>query len=180
KRNPVSVHIQRVQICHQMSVPDISVCHKAAQIREFIAVVFKRQFPGRCKTEEQGKLPDTEEKGFVQAFLRYSVMELITMYIFRVFVGVRDQIPLVREALPAAFLFQRGRAEHQILIPVRNHLVLKLKSLLFAELQGQTQLSIVPECLLKLHAKLVIFGGNGDRKSTRLNSSHVSISYAVF
>src|SRR5699024_11880891 len=39
----------------------------------------------------------------------------------------------------------------------------------------------IPEHLAELHGIGVAFGGEEqDRKSTRLNSSHVSISYAVF
>src|SRR5207249_10130768 len=39
----------------------------------------------------------------------------------------------------------------------------------------RNRLSVAPECLLQLQQ-----GAEQDRKSTRLNSSHVSISYAVF
>src|SRR3989442_8418176 len=37
-----------------------------------------------------------------------------------------------------------------------------------------------PDCVAAMAAALAHRGGHGDRKSTRLNSSHVRISYAVF
>src|SRR5207249_11831053 len=45
---------------------------------------------------------------------------------------------------------------------------------------GSAQLSLFCQFLRLRKELLCIFGDSQDRKSTRLNSSHVSISYAVF
>src|SRR5439155_21416209 len=46
-----------------------------------------------------------------------------------------------------------------------------------AGLRGETLTDDVAERIREAHAQLLLFA---DRKSTRLNSSHVAISYAVF
>src|SRR5690625_243262 len=50
--------------------------------------------------------------------------------------------------------------------------------------QGKQQAKLYADCIEKMHnQRPIIFFTNGfdtDRKSTRLNSSHVAISYAVF
>src|SRR5690625_6252842 len=45
---------------------------------------------------------------------------------------------------------------------------------------AQAEVKAAEELLLKAKRPLIIAGGGVDRKSTRLNSSHVAISYAVF
>ena len=45
---------------------------------------------------------------------------------------------------------------------------------------GTTTATILAQSIINVGLKNVTAGANPDRKSTRLNSSHVSISYAVF
>src|SRR5204862_4295974 len=47
-------------------------------------------------------------------------------------------------------------------------------------LQGAEPITFLLQGGSQVEARLKLLGGDGDRKSTRLNSSHVEISYAVF
>src|SRR2546426_2284851 len=81
--------------------------------------------------------------------------------------GVDRAIDIVELSLKAygAPIYVRHEIVHS------RHVVnaLKLKGAVFVE-----ELSEVPD------GQTVIFSAHGDRKSTRLNSSHLVISYAVF
>src|SRR5690606_39562315 len=65
-------------------------------------------------------------------------------------------------------------------VVVLGHIALKIFDLIFAMSGPDNAMTSVPAILMYL----TTFRGNqfakGDRKSTRLNSSHVKISYAVF
>src|SRR5438874_5240086 len=76
-----------------------------------------------------------------------------------------ELIPAMERALAA---FSAG----EVIQPVRSVLTLE---------PGQRYLGVMPAATQEaMGAKLVSFYPKKDRKSTRLNSSHVEISYAVF
>src|SRR4051812_49686927 len=75
---------------------------------------------------------------------------------------------------PYTTLFRSEKVAKEKLIEIEK---LFLKELTKAQKAGQLTSSIQPALLAK---HLLNLAGQLDRKSTRLNSSHMSISYAVF
>src|SRR5438874_3469716 len=113
------------------------------------------------------------------------MFENLTEKLQRTFKNLRGQGKLTEEHLDAALAeIREALLEGDVALPVIDELLASIRS---KALGSEVMLQLSPDqqviklvrdeltTLLGKHAKQ-----SGDRKSTRLNSSHVEISYAVF
>src|SRR5699024_12218653 len=88
--------------------------------------------------------------------------------------SLHDALPIYRQPIT------RGEIEDVRGVAVSSQIIKTLLEREWVRIVGYKDVPGKPAMLATTKAFLDYFNLQGDRKSTRLNSSHVSISYAVF